>query len=175
MSETVVGVGERAPQFSAPLVRPEGETTEVGLDGLLADGPVLLAFYTNDFSPDCIREWCSFRDYDWFASEGRVQVVGVSRSRESTHRRFIDRLGLGFPLFADRDLAISEAYGVRYRAFKIAARSRRSLFLIDDEGVVRYRWLAEHPLDPSRETPPLDEVREQIDEVLGEKRETFGF
>lgn len=167
-------VGDPAPEFAATLVTPEGETREASLSELL-DKPVLLSFYTVDFSPDCIEEWCAFRDFDWFASGEEVNVVGVSKSGPRLHRQFIDRLDLGFPLYADTDLAISEAFGVVYRTFGVFRRSRRSCFLIDEDGVIRYRWLGEHWLDPTRDTPPVDELHEAVRAEIGEEPETFGF
>ena len=177
MSESsALAVGDEAPDFSATLVRPDGGKEEVALSELLAEKPVLLAFYTNDFSPDCISEWCSFRDYDWFATGEQVQVVGVSKSRPFTHRKFIDYLGLCFPLYTDDSLAISEAYGVKYRAFKLFPRPRRSCFLIDQDREIRYRWVGEHPLDPSRDKPPVSEVHDAVVSETGEPdTETFGF
>ncbi|MDY6780324.1 MAG: redoxin domain-containing protein, partial [Halobacteria archaeon] len=131
--------------------------------------------YTNDFSPDCIDEWCSFRDFNWFASGEEVQVVGVSKSRVGTHRRFIDYLNLNFPLYSDKDLEVAEMYGVKYRTFKLVPRSRRSCFLIDPDLRIRYRWVGEHWLDPTRDTPPIQEIYEEITKKFGGETETFGF
>jgi peroxiredoxin len=160
-------VGSEAPEFTAPLVHPGGRTAEVSLSSLLAGGPVLLAFYTNDFSPDCIEELCSFRDFEWFSEGDDVRVVGISKSGPALHRRFISYLDLSFPLYSDADLEVAEAFGVRYRTFKLFARARRSCFLVDTDRVVRYRWLAEHWLDPTRDVPPVAEIRAAIDETLG--------
>jgi len=88
--------------------------------------------------------------------------VGISKSRPYLHRKFIDRLDLSFPLFSDADLDVAEQYLVTYRTFKLFARSRRSCFLVDRDGTVRYRWLAEHWLDPTRDTPPIDEIHDAI-------------
>jgi peroxiredoxin len=159
--------GQRAPDVSGLLVRPDGETTETALFDLLADGPVLLAFYTNDFSPDCVREWCAFRDYEWFTVDGTVQVVGASRSRPATHRRFIDHLDLSFPLYADTDLAMARAFGVAYRTFRVLARARRSTFLIDPDRVVRHVWLGDHPVDPTLDRPDVAGLRAAIDREFG--------
>jgi peroxiredoxin len=169
-------VGEEARDVSETLVHPDGTTDEAALSDLLAEGPVLLTFYTNDFSPDCIEEWCSFRDYDWFTSDDAVQVVGVSKSRPFTHRKFIDYLDLQFPLYADTDLDLARAFDVTYRAFKLVPRARRSCFLLDEEGVVQYAWVGEHPLDPTRDQPPISEIHETIVEEFGDDEpETFGF
>lgn len=170
-----LAVGANAPDVMAPLVAPDGTVETRSLSSLVADQPVLLAFYTMDFSPDCVKEWCDFRDFDWFASGTQVQVIGVSKSGVRIHRRFIDRLGLNFPLFADSDLDVARAFDVDYRAFRLFERARRSCFLVDSEMTVRYRWLAEHWLDPTRETPPVSEIHEAIQAELGEPGESFGF
>jgi peroxiredoxin len=171
-----IEVGETVPDVTATLVRPDGTDEAVSLGTLLGDRPVLLSFYTVDFSPDCIDEWCSFRDFDWFSSGEHVEVVGCSKSSPSLHRRFIDYLGLKFPLYSDSDLRLSDAFGVTYRALGVSKRSRRSCFLVDRDLTVQYRWVGEHWLDPTRDTPPVGEIHDAITERLdvGEP-ETFGF
>jgi peroxiredoxin len=168
-------VGATAPDAAATLVTADGDATDVSLSTLVADGPVLLCFYTNDFTPDCIEQWCSFRDFDWFASEEAVRVVGASRSRVATHRRFIDQFDLTYPLFSDRDLDLADAFDVTYRVLGAFRRSRRSTFLLDADRTVRYRWLADHWLDPTREVPPVGEIYDAVRREVGAEPETFGF
>jgi len=171
-----IAVGETVADVSGTLVRPDGTVDEVALDDLVSDRPVLLSFYTMDFSPDCIEEWCSFRDFDWFSSGDHVQVVGCSKSSVGLHRRFIDYLDLNFPLFADTGLELSDAFGVTYRTLGVTRRARRSCFLLDSELTVRYRWVGDHWLDATRDTPPVHEVHEAIvDELDVSDPETFGF
>ncbi|MFB6118501.1 peroxiredoxin family protein [Halosegnis sp.] len=159
-------VGETAPDFTADLVFPDGEVAPTSLSELLEDSPVLLTFYTVDFSPDCIEEWCSFRDFDWFTANDDVQVVGISKSRSYLHKRFISYLDLSFPLFSDPDLTVAEKFKVKYRALNLFARSRRSCFLVDTDRTVQFRWLGEHWLDPTRDTPPVGEIHEALMEIL---------
>lgn len=161
-------VGTTAPDFTATLVEPGGERREASLSELAAEKPVLLTFYTVDFSPDCIEEWCSFRDFDWFSANDDVQVVGVSKSRPYLHKKFISYLDLNFPLFSDPDLDAAEKFGVSYRAFHLFSRSRRSCFLVDDEMTVRYRWVGEHWLDPTRDVPPVGDIHEALMDILDE-------
>jgi len=170
-----IAVGETAPDFTAPLVSPGGGTEPTALSDLLADRAVLLCFYTNDFSPDCVGEWCSFRDYEWFSANDRVQVVGISKSRPFTHRKFIDFLDLGFPLYSDVGLDVADAYGVSYRAFKVAARARRSCFLVDGERTVQYKWVGQHPLDPTMDSPEVADIHRAVTDVVGgDDPDTFG-
>jgi peroxiredoxin len=176
MSEVGLTVGETVPDVRERIVRPDGATDVVALSELVAERPVLLNFYTADFSPDCVSEWCEFRDFDWFATGEAVQVVGASRSGERLHRKFISQFGLGFPLFADTELALADAFGVRYRAFGVSHRAHRSCFLVDEELTVRYKWLGEHWLDPTRDTPPVGEIHDAVVRELGaQETETFGF
>ena len=93
---------------------------------------------------------------------------GVSRSQPFIHRKFIDCLDLEFLLYSDSDLAITEAYRVKYRLFKLLPRSRRSCFLIDRGGRIRYKWVADHPLDATRDTPSMEGIHTVIDEMLGD-------
>lgn len=175
MTSSGLDVGEDAPEFTGTLVNPDGSSTDTSLNSLLAENPVLLCFYTNDFSPDCIEEWCQFRDYNWFATADNFQVIGVSKSRPFTHRRFINYLGLQFPLFSDINLSISDAFNVKYRAFKLFPRPRRSCFLIDTTGEIKYKWISDHPLDPTRDVPSLEELHEVIQRELDiPPAETFG-
>jgi len=170
-----IAVGETAPNFTAPLTPPEGTTRRVELASFLDDGAVLLVFYPNDFTPDCVREWCAFRDDDWFTANEAVSVVGVSRSRPFTHRKFIDLLGLGFPLYSDGTL-ISEAYGVDDRTFGLVRRPRRSCFLVDRDRTVRYEWVAEGGVDPTTDVPDVHEIhRAVVDHVGGADADSFGF
>lgn len=176
MSEVGLAVGETVPDVRESLVRPDGRTETTSLSDLVADGPLLLNFYTMDFSPDCVSEWCAFRDFDWFATGDAVRVVGASKSGKRLHRKFISQFDLGFPLFADTDLELAEAFGVRYRAFAVSNRARRSCFLVDEEMTVRYKWVGEHWLDPTRDTPPVGEIHEAVVTELGvDEVETFGF
>lgn len=161
-------VGSEAPEFTAEMVLPDGSTVETTLTELLSEGPVLLVFYTNDFSPDCIEEWCSFRDFEWFSVHDDLQVVGISKSGTYLHKRFIDYLDLTFPLVSDPDLAIADSYDLKYRTFKLFARSRRACLFVDTDRTIRYRWLAEHWLDPTRDVPPVGEIHESIRELLAD-------
>ncbi|MFB6120262.1 MAG: peroxiredoxin family protein [Halobacteriaceae archaeon] len=163
-----VAVGETVPDVAAPLVYPDGDVETVSLSELSDEKPVLVVFYTNDFSPDCVREWCAFRDFGWFATTGDVRVVGVSRSRVRTHRAFIDRLDLPFPLYSDRDLDVTEAFGVRYRVLGLVARPHRSVFLVDEDLTVQYRWLADHPVDPTRDAPDVSAIHEAVQDYLSD-------
>lgn len=169
----VADTGDTVDDRAVTMVQPGGSVERTSLAELAADRPVLLSFYTIDFSPDCITEWCAFRDFGWFTGNPDLRVVGSSRSGPSMHRRFIDHLDLGFPLIADTGLALAQSFGVTYRAFGVSQRSRRSCFLVDEDLAVRYRWLGEHWLDPTRSVPPVADIYEDLRAIVGPPADEF--
>lgn len=159
-------VGETIPDVTASLVIDSDTTTTTSLHELLDDKPTLFIFYTNDFSPDCVKEWCSFRDYEWFASNSEINVVGVNNAKARYHKHFKNIFDITYPLFADTDFEITDAFDVRYKAFGVATRPYRSCFFVDQDYTVQYKWLSEHPLDPTRDIPEMEELHEEIESIL---------
>ena len=105
MSELIVGA--KAPAFSAP--------DQTGKIVSLADfkgQKVVLYFYPKDDTPGCTTEACSFRDaHETFVKKGAV-VLGVSPDSAKSHTKFIEKFSLPFPLLADEDKKIANAYSV---------------------------------------------------------------
>ncbi|BCW96045.1 MAG: thioredoxin-dependent thiol peroxidase [Fimbriimonadales bacterium] len=98
--------GSMAPDFSLP--DQHGNTVR------LSDYRgrwVVLYFYPKDMTPGCTQEACSFRDvHADLVQEGAV-VLGVSADDVQSHRKFADKYELPFPLLADTDHTVSDAYG----------------------------------------------------------------
>ncbi len=129
-------VGRRAPDFSLP----NQDGAPVSLASLTEKGDVVLYFYPKDMTPGCTVEACCFRDeIDKIRALG-AQVVGVSADSESSHRRFIDKHGLNFPLLSDPDNRMTAAYGV-YKKKSLYGREymgiERTTFIIGRDGVVK--------------------------------------
>ena len=159
----MVSVGDAAPGFELPGV-VDGEIETYHLGDALADGPAVLAFYVFDFHPACTREWCSLRDADWLTLLEDVTVLGLGTDRAFSHRQFADDLGLTAPLLSDSDGSVSERYGVLYDERNGHRRvSKRAVFVVSPDGVVRYRWVADDP----QEQPNLDAVRRVLDDDDG--------
>lgn len=99
--------GDRAPAFN--VVADSGE--KIALKGLKGK-PVVIYFYPKDMTPGCTQESCDFRDdYSAFKRAGAV-VLGVSKDPIESHKKFKDKHSLPFPLLADTDGKMCEAYGV---------------------------------------------------------------
>lgn len=168
-------VGSKAPEFTAPLAKPDGSVEEVSLSSLRADDAVLLAFQPTDFELESLGERRAAGQYDWFRADERLRVVGVNRARPATNREFIDHLDVTYPFCSDRDLSVAKRYGVAYRAFGVAPRARRACFFVDSDGVVRYRWTADRS-SSTRPRPNVRELYEAVMDVLGRPdAESFGF
>jgi len=144
MSELVVGA--KAPSFSAP--DQSGKT--VSLSDFKGK-TVVLYFYPKDDTPGCTVEACSFRDeYTAFKKKGAV-VLGLSPDSTKKHTKFIEKYSLPFPLLADEDHKICEAYGVWVEKSMYGKKYmgvERSTFVIGPDGKLKaiYRKVkpAEH-------------------------------
>ncbi|GEE03785.1 putative peroxidoxin BcpB [Gordonia spumicola] len=126
--------GDTAPDFALP--DQKGEVRR--LSELLADGPVALFFYPAAFTPGCTKEACYFRDLaSDFATAG-VQRIGISRDDVTKQSDWTDKHSLDYPLLADVDGAVAEAYGVRRsRLFgAIGMPTKRTTFAIRADGTV---------------------------------------
>lgn len=99
---------------------------------------VVLAFYPGDFTPVCTRQFCSYRDGDDHLNELGAEMLGISPQSIDSHERFIAEHGLTVPLLADEDRKVLRAYGVLAPGGVV----RRSIFIVDPEGIVRFRHVA---------------------------------
>src|ERR1700693_2681269 len=103
----LLALGDKAPEFKT--------TDQDGNAVKLSDfkgQKVVLYFYPKDDTPGCTKEACSFRD-GWSAfRRKKIAVLGVSADGETKHKKFADKYDLPFPLLADTDKTIVDAYGV---------------------------------------------------------------
>jgi peroxiredoxin Q/BCP len=97
---------------------------------------VVLLFYPGDETPICTRQMCSVRDR-WadYAATG-AEVVGLSTNTVDSHKNFAEHHNLPLRLLADSEGKVADAYGARSL---IPGKVARSVFVIDRNGVIRYR------------------------------------
>ena len=124
-----VGIGDQAPDFTLPGTG--------GRDYSLAEfrgRPVVLAFYPGDNTLVCTRQLRSYSaDIGQFEGVG-AQVLGISPQNVESHENFSCKQGFEFPLLADTDKAVGGAYGI----LGPLGFYRRSVFVVDGDGVIRY-------------------------------------
>lgn len=100
---------------------------------------VALYFYPKDNTPGCTAQACSLRDgYDDLRKTG-FEIVGVSIDSEKSHQKFIEKFSLPFPLIADNDRKLVEAFGVWQEKSMMGKKfmgTVRTTFLIDEKGII---------------------------------------
>jgi peroxiredoxin Q/BCP len=150
-------VGQKAPDFAA--MNDKGEKVKLAD---LKGKKVVLYFYPKDDTPGCTTEACAFRDgIDEIKARGAV-VLGVSADSVDSHKKFKSKFDLNFPLLADGDKKVIEAYGV-WKEKSMYGRKymgiERTTFIIDEQGKIAHIF-------------PKVKVAQHYDEVLealGEK------
>ncbi len=106
-----------------------------------AGKPLIIYFYPKDNTSGCTAEACSFRDgYGMLLSKGYA-IIGVSKDSESSHKKFAQKYSLPFPLIADTDTTLNQAFGV-WQMKKMAGREYmgtvRTTFITDANHVVTH-------------------------------------
>ncbi len=132
MAEVKLRIGDVAPDFELPA---DGGG-RVKLSDLRGKR-VVLYFYPKDDTSGCTAQACGFRDQYPRIEEGNAVVLGVSPDGVKSHQRFKAKYGLPFPLLADEDHAVAEAYGVWQEKSSYGKKYFgvvRSHFVIDEEG-----------------------------------------
>ena len=123
------GVGDTAPDFSLPGTD--------GRDYSLAEyrgKPVVLVFYPGDDTPVCTKQLTSYtNDIGEFEGVG-AQVLAISPQSVKSHESFRTKHGFAFPLLADTDKEVAGRYGT----LGPLGFPRRSVFVIDKDGIIRY-------------------------------------
>lgn len=119
---------------------------------------VLIYFYPKDDTPGCTKEACGFRDRIGDLKKDHVTVIGVSFDTAESHQKFIAKHTLNFPLLADTDGKIADAFGVRVPGKEMA---RRVSFLIGRDGKII------HVTDSASADTHLKEMKEAVEKLGG--------
>ncbi|MGO0059337.1 thioredoxin-dependent thiol peroxidase [Brevibacillus fluminis] len=131
-------VGQAAPAFSLPA----SNNRTISLSDYKGSY-VVLYFYPKDMTPGCTTEACDFRDYHGDFAKLNTIVLGISPDDVKSHDKFTVKHELPFPLLADTDHQVAEAYGV-WVLKKMYGREymgiERSTFVIDPEGNIAKAW-----------------------------------
>jgi peroxiredoxin Q/BCP len=132
----MLGTGVKAPDFSLPA--DDGSTvTLAGLKGR----KVVLYFYPKDDTSGCTKEACGFRDSWKDVQRTGAVVLGVSPDDVASHQKFKRKYDLPFPLLADTDHRVAEAYGAWGEKSMYGRRYQgilRTTFIIDGDGRISH-------------------------------------
>ncbi|MEO7119962.1 MAG: redoxin domain-containing protein [Ginsengibacter sp.] len=136
-----ITLGSLAPDFS--LYSSEKE--KISLSDL-KNKNVLLLFFPLAFTSVCTKELCSVRDNITIYNNSDATVLGISVDSPQTLAKFKEDQKLNFTLLSDFNKTVSEAYGCLYQTFAMEMKgvSKRSAFIIDKEGIIRYAEVLEN-------------------------------
>ena len=149
-----MNIGDKAPE----LLGRDENGNELKISNFKGK-KLVLYFYPKDSTPGCTSEACNLRDNYQRLLERGYAVVGVSVQDEKSHKRFIEKYQLPFPLIADTDHTLVEAFGV-WGEKKMAGRTYmgtlRTTYVIDEEGRVAEIY-----------GPKQIKVKEHAEQILG--------
>lgn len=154
-----VNVGEKAPEFKAL----DSKLKEKKLSDYKGHKTVL-AFFPGAFTSVCTKEMCTFRDSMSAFNDLDAKVVGISVDTPFSLAEFAAKNNLEFDLLSDADRKISSTYGALHENFvKVQGltASKRSVFVLDKDGTVRYAWVSE---DPGKE-PDYETVKAELSKI----------
>ncbi|MEK7853577.1 MAG: peroxiredoxin [candidate division NC10 bacterium] len=138
-----VKVGEKAPDFTLvdTALKPRS------LKEFLGKATVLV-FYPAAFTGVCTKEMCAFRDNLSQLSSIGAQVVGISADTPFSNKAFAEQNSLTFPILSDYNREAIKAFGIAFpdlAGLKGLTVAKRSVFVLDKQGVVKYAWVSEDP------------------------------
>ena len=154
-----LAIGDEAPTFTATYKGSDHESFD--LADHLGDGPVVLAFFPGAFTPPCSNEMVALQEHhDGFAAAGAT-LLGVSADSAFSLGAFADEYDLEFDLVSDMDGDTIEAYGLTMDIpdLGLYGIANRAVFVLDDEGIVAYSWVADDPTNEPDYEELLAEVR----------------
>jgi peroxiredoxin Q/BCP len=131
----VLDRGDKAPDFTLP----DQHGNPLSLADLRGK-EVVLYFYPKADTPGCTTQACGVRDHDADYRQAGAVVLGISPDPVKRIAKFDEKYGLGFPLLADEDHAVAEAYGVWVEKSMYGRKytgNERTTFVISPEGVIR--------------------------------------
>lgn len=146
-------VGEKAPEFELP----EAYGGSLRLSELMGRGTTVLVFYNGDFGIICSVEMKQLQRMQGDFRKAGAEIVGICTNSRPVHSAWKEHMGLEFPLLSDFDGRVSDDYGVLIgEQGYLRGRSRRSVFIVDRMGVVRYVWISYE--ESQTEEPDYDEL-----------------
>ena len=139
-----IETGQQAPDFSLY----DSNKTKITLSALRGSN-VLLLFYPVAFTGTCTKELCSVRDNIALYDHADAKVLGISVDTVYTLAKYKEEQQLNFPLLSDFNKEVSRAYDCIYETFSFDMKgvSKRSAFVIDKNGIVRYAEVLEKATD----------------------------
>ena len=160
-STTVAGsvpkIGQEAPSFNLPDVEMKSRSLEE-----FRGRKLVIAFFPAAESPVCTAEMCALRDSLSMLKSLGAQVVGISVDGPFANKIFTENRHLNFPILSDYKREVINKYGIvmaNLGPLEGYNAAKRSVFVLDENGIVRYSWVSDSPLVE----PNYDEIRSSLE------------
>jgi len=155
----MVSEGDSAPVFTATVGTSDHEPFD--LTDHLGDGPVVLAFFPGAFTPPCSNEMVALQGHlDDFEAAGGT-LLGISADSPFSQGAFREEHGIEFDLVSDMAGEAIRAYDLEMDIEELGLYdiANRAVFVIDDDGIVTYHWVADDPTNEPDYEAVLDAVK----------------
>lgn len=158
MTTSTIQIGQQAPDFTLF----DSDKQKISLSDYKGSN-VLLLFYPMAFTGTCTKELCSTRDNIALYDKANARVFGISVDSIFTLAKFKEEQHLNFPLLSDFNKTTSAAYGSLYEnfVFDMHGVSKRSAFILDKQGIVRYAEVLENATD----LPDFTAIQKTLDSL----------
>ena len=154
----MVEVGDKALDFT--LLNQDRQP--VKLSDYIGKKNIVLAFYFLDFSPVCTNEMCSFDNSLKELENLDAIVFGISVDSPFSHKAFAEKYNLKIQLLSDFNREVIRKYDVIHEEmFGFKNIGKRAVFVIDKNGIIRYKWVSEDP----RKEPNYEEIKKVLSEL----------
>jgi peroxiredoxin len=150
-----VDVGQRAPEFS--LYDTDRKLRKLSE---FKGKNVVLAFFPGPFTGTCTKEMCTLRDQLSQYNTMNAQMVGIAVDSAHTLKAWAEQNKVTYPFLSDFKREVVNQFGIanpNMGGMEGYTTARRSVFVLDKTGVVRYKWVAEAPGEPN-----YDEVKQAV-------------
>lgn len=137
--------GDTAPAFTAPIA--DGDVSPFELTNRLDEAPIVLAFFPGAFTRVCTSEMCTFEERMSVFNDIGATVYGVSVDTPFSLLEFREQEDLDMGFISDHGKEIIDEYDVRddFDDIGYYGLAKRSVFVIDEDQTVSYRWIADDP------------------------------
>jgi len=155
-----IKVGDKAPDFTLPDVdlKPRSLKEYMGRK-------IVLAFFVGAFTSTCTKEMCEFRDSMSRFIDLKAQVIGISVNAPFSSKAFTEKNRLPFPILSDYKREVIKTYGLElpnFAGLNGYTVAKRSVFIIDEKGIVRYVWVSDNPAVE----PNYQEIQNALEQIM---------
>jgi len=156
----MIQVGEKAPDFTLT----DTDLKQRSLKDFLSQ-KIVLAFFVGAFTSVCTKEMCEFRDSMARLTNLKAQIIGISVNDPFSNKAFAEKNKLPYPILSDYKREVIKAYGIElpnFAGLNGYTAAKRSIFVLDEEGIVRYVWVSDIPTVE----PKYQEIEDALEKII---------